>query len=563
MPGFETLILGNPTAPTFAPLGRRLGRYDLIEEVGRGGMGIVYRARHVELGKIVALKVIDVGPGTPRWVVERFEREARLIASLRHPGIVAVHDVGVEAGFRFFSMDFLRGKTLDEWLDSSPALPAMLDVLEQACRAVHHAHGEGIVHRDLKPSNVMVDESLRAVVMDFGLAKDLDGASGGGITQAGTIFGTPNFMAPEQAAGRTRDVGVPTDVYALGAMLYCAAVGRPPYVADSVTEMLIRILAEDPPRPRDWKPGLASDLEAVILQAMARDPKRRYASAADLADDLARLGRGERVLARRSPRLSRLHLDRRGAAVLLAGGGLLALTIALTHRVPDPPDPAAHGPSKSTSEKVVSPENAAPANVAPGAEDMLARVAGGTPEERRDRLMKAVVDQSPGGLELLRRVLQDLRGLPPDELRDWDARLRSALIDFPSRTPALEGLVQAIRVELRRREIARRDRALAEVESGRKRGDFHAALSRLDALALDWAGSADDALVAEIRRAIESEAERAGAGIARDFAPFAEAAKLGDHAIELDAALALLPLHVSKSVREDLESADEQARRRK
>jgi len=305
------------------------GRYALLGELGRGGMGVVYRAWDVSLRRAAAIKMIlDVGrAGSTRSA--RFLREAAATARLRHPHIVAVHEVGEDRGRPFLVMDLVDGESLEDRLEREGGLPPRrsADLVAQLAEALEHAHAEGVVHRDVKPGNVMVDREGRAHLMDFGLARDRTDEDA--LTREGQLLGTPSYMAPEQAAGQRAAQGPLSDVYGLGAVLYRLLVGRPPFEADSVVELSRKVVVDEPDPPRRVDPGVHPDLETIALRCLEKDPARRYPSAGALAEDLRRFLAGEPILARpptaweRARRLARRHRLAVAlvAVALLAGGG--------------------------------------------------------------------------------------------------------------------------------------------------------------------------------------------------------------------------------------------------
>jgi serine/threonine-protein kinase len=284
-----------------------LGDYELIEEIGRGGMGVVFRARQVSLDREVAVKMISRGPLASDQERARFQAEARAVAQLDHPGIVPVYDVGELDSRPFFSMKLIEGETLSQRISRGPlAAEEAVGLLVQVCRAVDYAHQNGLLHRDLKPSNILIDDSGQAHVMDFGLAKRIDDT--GELTRSGAVLGTPAYMAPEQAAGHRGEVSAASDVYSLGSVLYSALTGRPPFQAATAVDTLLLLLEQEPLPPRVLNPGIDRDLEMIVLRCLQKPVDLRYSSAAQLADDLqaylndepisARSGRFAHVVAR-------------------------------------------------------------------------------------------------------------------------------------------------------------------------------------------------------------------------------------------------------------------------
>jgi len=301
---------------------RRIGDYELEEELGRGGMGVVYRARQRSLGRTAALKLILRGELASNEDRARFLAEARAAAQLAHPHIVPVYEVGEHDGQPYFSMQFIGGETLAQRLVHGPLPPqTAAALLAPVCRAIAAAHAQGILHRDLKPSNILIDADSRPYVTDFGLAKRIAPAlestrsidrlergrgtggerpSASALTLSGAILGTPGYMAPEQAAGDRGQVGPATDVYALGAILYAMLTGRPPFQAATPIDTVLLTLEQDPPAPRLVHPQADPDLELVALKALQKPLDLRYESATALAEDLERYLRNEPVAARSS-----------------------------------------------------------------------------------------------------------------------------------------------------------------------------------------------------------------------------------------------------------------------
>jgi predicted Ser/Thr protein kinase len=301
-----------------AALPRAFGDYELLEEIGRGGMGVVFRARHVRLGRTVAVKMLaGLGPRGPDES-ERLKHEARILAELDDPGIVPVYEVGLHEGQHYFAMKLIEGPSL------AGRLPALtgdvregVRVVAAAARAVQHAHERGVLHRDLKPGNIVLDESGEPYLLDFGLARRADGPES--LTTTG-VLGTPGYMAPEQAQG-CKDLTPATDVYSLGVILYELLTGELPFQGETTYETLRAIQRGRPPLPRWRNSRVSQDLEAVCLKCLEKEPQQRYASAAELAEDLRRVLDGEPVQARRVSRL-RSFLRRRGRLTWLCVAAL-------------------------------------------------------------------------------------------------------------------------------------------------------------------------------------------------------------------------------------------------
>jgi serine/threonine protein kinase len=272
--------------------------YEILDELGRGGMGVVYKARQISLKRLVALKLIRDGALASADEQARFRIEAEAAARMRHPNVVAIYDVGEHAGRPYFAMELVEGGSLDKHLTGQPR-PAgqAAELIRTVALAVQHAHEQKVVHRDLKPGNILLtSRSAEPKITDFGLAKRLDSESTA-LTREGSVLGTAGYMAPEQAEGRVRDIGPATDVYALGAILYELLTGRPPFQADSWNQMVQLVLNEEPEPPTRSQPGVPRDLETVCLKCLEKVARQRYASAGELAEDLHRFLNGQPVSA--------------------------------------------------------------------------------------------------------------------------------------------------------------------------------------------------------------------------------------------------------------------------
>lgn len=303
-PAIAPTMLGHASpnvvrSETSPPASGQFGKYELLGEIGRGGMGVVYKARQRDLNRIVALKMILASEWASAEEIARFQAEARAAARLRHRNVVGIYEVGVELGRHFFAMDFVEGESLAAVIARQPLPP------EQAARwmvsiaqAVDHLHAHGLIHRDLKPSNILIDSEGEPMVTDFGLAKMFD--ADGGATRTGAILGTPSYMSPEQASGRNALVGVRSDVYSLGAVLYEMLSGRPPFREQNPLDTLVQVLEGEPTLLRNIVNTVPRPLELICLKCLEKDPSRRYANAAELAADLTRYLHGDAVEAQAS-----------------------------------------------------------------------------------------------------------------------------------------------------------------------------------------------------------------------------------------------------------------------
>jgi serine/threonine-protein kinase len=283
----------------------RIPGYEVEAVLGRGGMGIVYRARRLRLNRLVALKMLLGGAYAGPQDLARFRREAEAGAGLRHPHIVQVHDAGEHDGRPYFTMEYLEGGSLARQLAGTPQparqAAALLATLAEAVQAAHQG---GIVHRDLKPANILLTADGTPKITDFGLARRLQG--GAGLARSGDLLGTPSYMAPEQAQGRPRVIGPAIDIYALGATLYELLTGRPPFRAETAAEAVLQVIFQEPAPPSRLNAKAPRDLETICLKCLNKDPARRYATAAALAEDFHRFQRGEPIAARRPGWLERL-----------------------------------------------------------------------------------------------------------------------------------------------------------------------------------------------------------------------------------------------------------------
>jgi serine/threonine protein kinase/tetratricopeptide (TPR) repeat protein len=305
-----------------------LGDYELLEEVGRGGQGVVFRARQKSLNRTVALKVISLGQWASKAHLKRFRLEAEAAARLEHPGIVPIHEVGERDGSCYFSMKFVEGGQLDEVARREPMpIRRAVELIAKVARTVHYAHEHGILHRDIKPGNILLDTKSEPHLTDFGLARLVETEST--VTRTLEVLGTPSYMAPEQAVGNNPAVSSATDVYGLGAVLYQLLTGHPPFAGGTTYETIKLVLDTEPRQPRLLNPKIDRDLSTICLKCLEKDPKRRYSSALALAEDLERWLRYEPILARRTGIFTRgRKWVRRNTTSALLAASLVALAAA-------------------------------------------------------------------------------------------------------------------------------------------------------------------------------------------------------------------------------------------
>jgi len=306
-----------------------LGDYELVEEVGRGGQGVVFRARQKSLNRTVALKVISLGQWASTAHLKRFRREAEAAASLDHPSIVPIYEVGEREGACYFSMKFVEGGQLDEVVKRAPmSIRQAAELIAKVARTVHYAHEHGILHRDIKPGNILLDAKGEPLLTDFGLVRLVEAEST--ITRTREALGTPSYMAPEQAAGEQRKLSNATDVYGLGAVLYQLLTDHPPFAGGTTYETIKLLLDTEPRQPRLLNPKIDRDLSTICLKCLEKDPQRRYPSALALAEDLERWLKHEPIRARRTGVFTHARKwVRRNPSIAAMTATLLALAVPL------------------------------------------------------------------------------------------------------------------------------------------------------------------------------------------------------------------------------------------
>ncbi|HEU5117492.1 MAG TPA: serine/threonine-protein kinase, partial [Isosphaeraceae bacterium] len=334
-PFAATLAADIPSAQASAPKREpqktvEVAGYEILDELGRGGMGVVYRARQTGLNRVVALKMIISGEHAGEEQLARFYIEAESVASLQHPNIVQIFEVGEKGGMPYFSLEFVDGGSLQQTIGGKPQTPRYAaQMVEALARAMQAAHDRGVIHRDLKPANILMTLHGTPKITDFGLAKKVDDDSH--QTRSGALMGTPSYMAPEQARGDTHEIGPHSDQYALGAILYELLTGRPVFQGATILDTLDQVRTREPVPPTKLQPKIPRDLETICLKCLQKEPRKRYPSTGALAEDLNRFLTGVPILARPVGRIERgWRWCRRNPRVAALSGavGLLLILVA-------------------------------------------------------------------------------------------------------------------------------------------------------------------------------------------------------------------------------------------
>ncbi|MDP6957695.1 MAG: protein kinase, partial [Planctomycetota bacterium] len=364
---------------------KQIGKYEILEQIGAGGMGVVYRARHIELKNTVALKVMIAGEHASEETLLRFQREARSAAALHHPNIAPVFDVGKEEPLYYIVMEHVEGKNLDQRAQTKITPQEAAQITRDVARALSYAHEHNIVHRDVKPGNILVDKEGRAKLVDFGLAKSLlDDKT---LTKTGEIIGTASYMPPEQISGSMREVDEKSDIYSLGTVLYELLSGRTAYAAETLIMTIRQIEEATPTPPSELNKEVPRELETICFKAMAKEKSRRYATAVDLREDLDRFLNGEPIEARRNSIIYRTTkwIQKRPARSTATAMSLLLIMITATLLFRPTP-----GPTQEEQDKVLFQKALPHLETAQYEIEKASRYTADARQERRSVLEKAV-----------------------------------------------------------------------------------------------------------------------------------------------------------------------------
>jgi predicted Ser/Thr protein kinase len=398
-------------------------QYEILEELGRGGMGVVFKAHQTALGRIVALKTILSQAMIREESRQRFAQEARAMALLQHPNIVQIYEIGQQGKQPFFAMEYVDGDDLSVGLAEKPLPPRKAaELVAVLARAIHAAHELGVIHRDLKPTNILLSADGTPKICDFGLAKHLENPAS--FTQTGLVMGTPSYMAPEQVLGECDALGPPVDIYALGAVLYEALTGRAPFLADNAVDTVQLVVNQEPIPPRQWQPKTPRDLETICLKCLSKEPSRRYATAMDLAEDLQRFLADEPIHARpvgaveRSWRWCRAHPSLAALMGVAAVAVLAVLPVVLAY-------------NRRLSDELWRTDVARQ-------EALAAR------EKLHPTLTQEIADRLDGDLRELAATPLAMATLLENR-RDWDEpQIEQALKDMLDKSPRIFGLCVAL-----------------------------------------------------------------------------------------------------------------------
>jgi tetratricopeptide (TPR) repeat protein/tRNA A-37 threonylcarbamoyl transferase component Bud32 len=429
-------------AAPFARPGELFGDYEILDTVARGGMGVVFKARHKELRRVVALKVLREGRRSSEDHVRRFKREAQAVAKLQHPHIVRIHEFGHHAGQYFFTMDFVEGRSFEGFLqDAEREVRRGVEIVRDVARAMHFAHANGVIHRDLKPANILLDADGAPRITDFGLARNADQHSA--LTQEGELLGTPLYMSPEQVRGRVKEVDERSDVYALGVILYQHLAGQLPFMAQTMVELQWKVVNEEPRSIRKANPVIEPALETIVAKCLEKRREDRYQTAGELADDLERWLAGEKIKARGLSTGGRiLRRVRRNRAASVAACAIFALLLVAGAIVGVTEWRARRDEKRAAHERLVNEADADTAQTARAAEALLET---------------ARADVATRGYEAARKSLEAAfariteaegagrgRGLAPEEVaaindRHGLPRLRRDYLELAAGAAAAEG----------------------------------------------------------------------------------------------------------------------------
>jgi tetratricopeptide (TPR) repeat protein len=433
----------------------QIGDYEILEELGRGGMGVVLRARQRSLRRDVALKVLLAGAKASERQVKRFLREAGALARLQHPNIVRVYDTGEFGEHLYFTMELVEGQDLSDLVDNKRlSLRRSVEIARDVALGLQHAHEKGVIHRDIKPDNILIDPGGTPLITDFGLVRDT-GLDESRLTKSGAVLGTPYYMSPEQAAGQGHHLTGAADLYSLGVMLYQMLTNELPFKAQTQIELCKMIVQDAPPRPSTHNPSVKGDLEAITLKCLEKTPERRYSTAGDLADDLDRFLRGEPVLARRRGVPPAVQLGLAAVGLALVGAGITAAIFKQRRRRPPETPVASATPTPGSSQTpAVTPALAIVGQSVPELQKEIAALPAG--EEYRSKLRQLVDACSRSlGEDPQRHDVRLIRG----RARAAIQRLEEASADYSQVAQEAKGAVAAEAMFLEARLKTRRGEA--------------------------------------------------------------------------------------------------------